>query len=66
MSLLAVLLPVAAVLLLTLGKAELGMLAVLIGVADLILGLTQVFVLPVCLGRTHKQLLLDRPVAIDA
>jgi predicted MFS family arabinose efflux permease len=57
---------VAAVLLLTLGRAELGTLAVLIGFADLLFGLAQVFVLPVSLGRTHKQILMDKPVAIDA
>jgi hypothetical protein len=57
---------VAAVLILTLGTVELGTLALLIGVADLFFGLTQVFGLPLWLGRTHTQMLLDRPVAMDA
>jgi hypothetical protein len=56
---------VAAALLLTLGRFELGTLAVVIGVADLLFGLMQVFGLPVWLGRTHAQMLLDRPVAVD-
>jgi hypothetical protein len=51
---------VAAALLLTLGRAELGWLALVIGVGDLAWGVVQVVGLPRALGRTHVDMLLDR------
>lgn len=50
---------IAAALLMSAGVLELGTLAYVLGVADLCLGLGQVFAMPRSLGRTHWQLLKD-------
>lgn len=50
---------VAAALLLTLGIRELGVLAAVIGIADLGFGLVQTLGTPRALGRTHAQMLMD-------
>jgi hypothetical protein len=50
----------AAALLLSIGREELGLLAVVIGLADLCLGLGHVLGTPKALGQTHVDMLLDR------